>query len=93
MQDVDNLSKVPPFNILDTEARRSDISLLVPPKANPDAEEEITASPNQRRSSRHERSSLSKDASESFSDTISKRSKVLDVQSKSAPIITLIHCG
>ena len=88
MQDVDNLSKVPPFNILDTEARRTDVSLHVPPKANPDAEEEITASPNQRRSSRHKRSSLSKDASESFSETTSKRSKVLDVQSKSAPIIT-----
>jgi hypothetical protein len=77
MQDVYNLSKVPPFNILDTEARRNDVSLHVPPNANPDAEEEITASPDQRRSSRHKRSSLTKDASESFSETISKRSKVL----------------
>jgi hypothetical protein len=88
MQDIDNLSKVLPFNILDSEARRNDVSLHVPPKANPDAEEEITASPNQRRSSRHKRSSLTKDASESFSESISKRSKVLDVKSKSAPIIT-----
>jgi hypothetical protein len=35
MQDVDNLSKVPPFNILDSETRRSDVSLHFPPKANP----------------------------------------------------------
>ena len=27
MQDVDSLSKVPPFNILDSETRRSDVSL------------------------------------------------------------------
>jgi hypothetical protein len=32
MQDVDNLSKVPPFNILDSETRRSDVSLHVPPE-------------------------------------------------------------
>jgi hypothetical protein len=44
MQDVDNLSKVPPFNILDSETRRSDVSLHVPP-ANPNVDEEFTASP------------------------------------------------
>jgi hypothetical protein len=57
MQDVDNLSKVPPFNILDSETRRSDVSLHVPPKADPNVDEEFTASPSQRRSSRHKRSS------------------------------------
>jgi hypothetical protein len=45
MHDVDNLSSVPPFNILDSETRRTDVSLHVPPKANLDAEKEITASP------------------------------------------------
>jgi hypothetical protein len=88
MHDVDNLSKVPPFSILDSDARRTDVSLHVPPKANPDAEKEITASPTQRRSSRHKRSSLSKDVSEFSSEPVSKRSKVLDAKSKSAPIIT-----
>jgi hypothetical protein len=48
MQDVDNLSKVPPFNILDAETRRSDVSLHVPPKANPNVDEEFTALPSQR---------------------------------------------
>jgi hypothetical protein len=53
MQDVDYLSKVPPFNILDSEIRRSDVSLHFPPKANPNDDEEFTASPFQRRSSRY----------------------------------------
>jgi hypothetical protein len=93
MQDVDNLSKVPPFNILDSETRRSDVSLLVPPVANPNVDEEFTASPSQRRSSRHKRSSLSMDASESpSSKSIAKRSKVKDkastAKSPIAPIIT-----
>ena len=93
MQDVDNLSKVPPFNILDSETRRSDVSLLVPPVANPNADEEFIASPSQRRSSRHKRSSLSNDVSESpSSKPITKRSKVIDkassAKSPTAPIIT-----
>ena len=93
MQDVDNLSKVPPFNILDSETRRSDVSLHVPPEANPNVDEEFTASPSQRRSSRHKRSSLSMDASESpSSKPIAKRSKVIDkastAKSPTAPIIT-----
>jgi hypothetical protein len=52
MLDVDNLSKVPPFSLLDSETRRTDVSLHVPPKANPDADEDITASQTERRSSR-----------------------------------------
>jgi hypothetical protein len=93
MQDVDNLSKVPPFNILDSETRRSDVSLHVPPKANPNVDEEFTASPSQRRSSRHRRYSLNMDASESpSSKPIAKRSKVIDkastAKSLTAPIIT-----
>jgi hypothetical protein len=93
MQDVDNLSKVPPFNILDSETRRSDVSLHVPPKANPNVDEEFTASPSQRRSSRHKRSSLSMDDSESLSSKpIAKRSKVIDkastAKSLPVPIIT-----
>ncbi len=93
MQDVDNLSKVPPFNILDSETRRSDISIHVPPKANPNVDEEFTASPFQRRSSRHKRSSLTNDVRESpSSKPITKRSKVLDkassAKSLTAPIIT-----
>jgi hypothetical protein len=43
MQDVDNLSKVPPLNILDSETRRSEVSLHVPPKVNPNDDEEFTA--------------------------------------------------
>jgi hypothetical protein len=93
MQDVDNLAKVPPFNILDSETRRSDVSLHVPPKANPNDDEEFTASPSQRRSSRHKRSSLSNDVSESpSSKLVAKRSKVIDkassAKSPTAPIIT-----
>ena len=53
----------------------------------PDAEKEITASPD-RRSSRPKRSSLSIDASDSSSKTVSKKSKVRDIKSKPAPIIT-----
>ena len=78
MLDVDNLSKVPPFSLLDLETRRTDVSLHVPPKANPDAED-ITASPTERRSSRPKRSSLcNKDAREISSISVSKRSKVFD---------------
>ena len=93
MQDVDNLSKVPAFNILDSETRRADVSLHVPPKANPNDDEEFTASPSQRRSSRRKRSSLNIDDSESpSSKTIAKRSKVIDkassTKSLTAPIIT-----
>jgi hypothetical protein len=93
MQHVDNLSKVPPFNILDSETRRSNVSLHVPPKANPNDDEEFTASPSQRRSSRHKRSSLNDDVSESpSSKPIAKRSKVIDkalsAKSLTAPIIT-----
>jgi hypothetical protein len=92
MQDVDNLSKVPPFNILDSETRRSDV-LHVPPKANPNVDEEFTASPSQRRSSRHTRSSPSMDDRESLSSKpIAKRSKVIDkastAKSLPAPVIT-----
>jgi hypothetical protein len=93
MQDVDNLSKVPPFNILDSETRLSDVSLHVPPKANSNVDEEFTASPSQRRSSRHKRSSLSMDDSEPpSSNPIAKRSKVIDkastAKSPTAPIVT-----
>ena len=95
MQDVDNLSKVPPFNTLDSETRRSDVSLHVPPKANLNVDEEFTASPSQRRSSRHKRSSLSMDDSESpSSKPIAKRSKIIDkastAKSLTAPIITTV---
>jgi hypothetical protein len=93
IQDVDNLSKVPPFNILDSETIRSDVSLHVPPQANPNDDEEFTASPSQWRSSRLKRSSLSIDDSESpSSKPIAKRSKVIDkvssAKSPTAPIIT-----
>jgi hypothetical protein len=95
MQDVDNLSKVPPFNILDSETRLSDVSLHVPPKANSNVDEEFTASPSQRRSSRHKRSSLSMDDSEPpSSNPIAKRSKVIDkastAKSPTAPIVIII---
>jgi hypothetical protein len=53
MQDVDNLSKVPPFNILDSETRRSDVSLHVPPKANSlsmDDSESLSSKPIAKRS-------------------------------------------
>jgi uncharacterized protein (DUF2249 family) len=96
MQDVDNLSKVPPFNILDSETRRSDVSLHVPPNANPNVDEEFIASPSQRRSSRHKRSSLSMDDSESLSSKpIAMRSKVIDkASSHLQPLLSLlINCG
>ena len=63
MLDVDHLSKVAPFNILDSETRRADVSPHVPPMADPNVDEEFTASLFQRRSSRHKRSTLSNDAS------------------------------
>ena len=93
MPDVDHLSKVAPFNILDSETRRTDVSLHVPPMADPNADKEFTASPFQRRSSRHKRSFLSNDARESpSSGCISKRSQVFDkassTKSHSAPFIT-----
>ncbi len=44
MQDVDNLSKVPPYNTLDSETRRSGVTLFVPLKADPNVDNEITAS-------------------------------------------------
>jgi hypothetical protein len=61
MQDVRNLSRVPPFNVLDPGARRSDTSLHVPEEADHDAEseQEPIASPNQRRTSSRARSSPS----------------------------------
>ncbi len=40
MQDVQNLSRVPPSNVLDPGARRSDTSLHVPEEADHDAESE-----------------------------------------------------
>jgi hypothetical protein len=93
MLHADNLSRVPPFNILDSETRRNDVSLHVPLMADPDAEQDLTVSPTQRRSSRSKRTSLSNDAREpSSSDSTSKRSKVSDKSSSamsiSAPIIT-----
>jgi len=66
MQNVDSLSKVPPFNILDWETRRSDVSLHVPPKANPNVDEEFTASPCERRSSRRKRLRLRRDEKSKF---------------------------
>ena len=59
MLDVDHLSKVAPFNILDSETRRTDVSLHVPPMADPNADKEFTASPFQRK-----QSSLSNDVGE-----------------------------
>ena len=69
MQDVESLSRVPPFNILDPDTRRADVSLHVPPVANQDADkQELASSPLQnRRSSRRKRSSLSVDAREQSS--------------------------
>jgi hypothetical protein len=87
---------VAPFNILDSETRRADVSLHVPPMADPNDDEEFTASPFQRRSSRHKRSSLPNDARESSSsESGSKRSKVLDkALNHSLPLLSLlIHCG
>ena len=49
MLDVDHLSKVAPFNILDSETRRTDVSLHVPPMADPYANKDFIASPSQRR--------------------------------------------
>jgi hypothetical protein len=61
MQDVQNLSRVPPFNVLDPGARRSDTSLHVPEEADHDAEseQEPIASPKPRRTSSRARSSPS----------------------------------
>jgi hypothetical protein len=61
MQDVLNLSRVPPFNVLDPGARRSDTSLLVPEEADHDAEseQEPIESPKSRRTSSRARSSPS----------------------------------
>ena len=83
--------KVPLFNILDSETRRSDVSHFVSPKADPNVVNEITASPPNRRLSR-QRSSLSNGATESSSSISAKRSKVTDkassAMSPTAPIIT-----
>ncbi len=92
-QNVDNLSRAPPLNNLDSETRRTDVSLHVPLMTDPDAEQDLTVSATQRRSSRPERSSLCNDAREpSSSDSTSKRSKVSDkassAKSISAPVIT-----
>ena len=61
MQDVQNLSRVPPFNVLDPGAKRSDTSLHVPEEADQDAEseQEPIASPKPRRTSSRARSSPS----------------------------------
>jgi len=55
MLNVNNLSRVPPFNILDSENRGKDVFLHVPPMTDPDAYQDLTATPTpvtQRRSSR-----------------------------------------
>jgi hypothetical protein len=57
MLNVNNLSRVPPFNILDSETRRKDFFLHVPTMTDPDADQDLTATPipvTQRRSSRFE---------------------------------------
>ena len=61
LQDVQNLSRVPPFNVLDPGAKRSDTSLHVPEEADQDAESEQKpiASPKLPRTSRRARSSPS----------------------------------
>ncbi len=75
MQDVQNLSRVPPFNLLNSGARRSDTSLHVPEEADDDAEsqQEPIASPIPRRSSSRARSSPSD--SDSLSAKNSKKPK------------------
>jgi hypothetical protein len=61
MQDVQNLSRVPPFNFLDPGSWRSDTWLHVPEEADYDAEsqQEPIASPKPRRTSSRARSSPS----------------------------------
>ncbi len=61
MQDVQNLSRVAPFNVLDPGAKPSDTSLHVPEEADHDAEseQEPIASPKPRRTSSRARSSPS----------------------------------
>ena len=82
MQDVQNLSRVPPFNVLDPGAKRSDTSLHVPEEADQDAESEQKpiASPKLRRTSRRARSSPSDSDSHSAKNV--KKSKTT---SKSTP--------
>ena len=75
MQDVQNLSRVPPFNVLISGVRRNDISLLVPDEADHDSErpQDPIASPSKRRSSSRKRSSPSD--SDSISAKNVKKSK------------------
>ena len=83
MQDIESLSRVPPFNILDPDTKRSDTSLHVPPVANQDADasdhEQLASSPLQKRqSSRRQRSSHSDNACECPNPKGAKRLKVKD---------------
>ena len=79
MQDVESLSRVPPFNILEPEARRNDVSLHVPREAiqDADADSDLDSSPQPRRSSRRKRSSLSDVIDESDPESITKIAKKL----------------
>jgi len=68
MQDVESLSRVPPFNILEPEAQRNDVSLHVPREATKFkmlTDSDLASSPQPRRSSRRRRSSLSDNIDES----------------------------
>ena len=79
MQDVESLSRVPPFNILEPEAQRNDVSLHVPREAiqDADADSDLASSPQPRRSSRRKRSSLSDVIDESDPESITKIAKKL----------------
>jgi len=82
MQDVQNLSRVPPFNVLNSGVRRNDISLLVPDEADHDSErqQDPIASPSKRRSSSRKRSSPSD--SDSISAKNVKKSKQTSMSAK-----------
>jgi hypothetical protein len=82
MQDVQNLSRVPSFNVLDPSAKHSDTSLHVPEEADHDAEseQEHIASPKQRQTSSPARSSPSDSESHS-----AKNAKKSETTSKSTP--------
>jgi len=80
MQDVENLSRVPPFNILEPETQRKDVSLHVPREAVQDGEpdSDFDSSPQERRSSRRKRSSLSDNIiDECEHESISRKAKKL----------------
>lgn len=102
MQDVENLSSVPPFNILEPEAQRKDVLLHVPREAIRDDghDNDLASSPPIRRSSRRKRSSLSTDTTDECEtevipikakklkkDTATKARSKSASKAKSSPII------